>query len=258
MDVAHPPDLDRVTVLRSRPGRRDPGDAGDPRRRGERRQGGAPARRGRRRGRRARGPAGVLRLALPVERVGAGVGLVRRLGRALGADVAELGRRPGSAGRRARGGLPRARHPRGDRRQRARVRAARARSTTRCCCSARTGCCTSTASSCRPSTSGSSTASAPATTCRSSTRPPGRVGGLICWENRMPLARYALYRQGPQIWVGADGRRLRRLGRAHAGDRDRVRRVRRRRRRSSSRAPPSRPTSRSSCPTATSSAAAAP
>jgi nitrilase len=29
----------------------------------------------------------------------------------------------------------------------------------------------------------------------------GRVGGLICWENRMPLARYALYKQGPQIWV---------------------------------------------------------
>ena len=28
-----------------------------------------------------------------------------------------------------------------------------------------------------------------------------RVGGLICWENRMPLARYAVYRQGPQIWV---------------------------------------------------------
>jgi predicted amidohydrolase len=31
--------------------------------------------------------------------------------------------------------------------------------------------------------------------------PLGRLGGLICWENRMPLARYALYRQGPQIWV---------------------------------------------------------
>jgi nitrilase len=31
--------------------------------------------------------------------------------------------------------------------------------------------------------------------------PSCRVGGLICWENRMPLARYALYRQGPQIWV---------------------------------------------------------
>jgi predicted amidohydrolase len=28
-----------------------------------------------------------------------------------------------------------------------------------------------------------------------------RVGGLICWENRMPLARYRLYAQGPQIWV---------------------------------------------------------
>jgi nitrilase len=31
--------------------------------------------------------------------------------------------------------------------------------------------------------------------------PLGRVGGLICWENRMPLARYAVYRTGPQIWV---------------------------------------------------------
>ncbi len=29
----------------------------------------------------------------------------------------------------------------------------------------------------------------------------GRIGGLICWENRMPLARYAVYRGGPQIWV---------------------------------------------------------
>jgi nitrilase len=31
--------------------------------------------------------------------------------------------------------------------------------------------------------------------------PVGRIGGLICWENRMPLARYAIYRGGPQIWV---------------------------------------------------------
>jgi nitrilase len=31
--------------------------------------------------------------------------------------------------------------------------------------------------------------------------PVGRVGGLICWENRMPLARYAVYEHGPQIWV---------------------------------------------------------
>jgi nitrilase len=29
----------------------------------------------------------------------------------------------------------------------------------------------------------------------------GRIGGLICWENRMPLARWALYQGGPQIWV---------------------------------------------------------
>jgi nitrilase len=29
----------------------------------------------------------------------------------------------------------------------------------------------------------------------------GRIGGLICWENRMPLARYAVYQGGPQIWV---------------------------------------------------------
>jgi nitrilase len=31
--------------------------------------------------------------------------------------------------------------------------------------------------------------------------PLGRIGGLICWENRMPLARYAVYRGGPQIWL---------------------------------------------------------
>ncbi|GAA1267576.1 carbon-nitrogen hydrolase family protein [Arthrobacter pascens] len=31
--------------------------------------------------------------------------------------------------------------------------------------------------------------------------PVGRVGGLICWENRMPLARYEMYRQGVQIWA---------------------------------------------------------
>jgi nitrilase len=31
--------------------------------------------------------------------------------------------------------------------------------------------------------------------------PLGRVGGLICWENRMPLARYRMYGSGPQIWV---------------------------------------------------------
>jgi nitrilase len=29
----------------------------------------------------------------------------------------------------------------------------------------------------------------------------GRIGGLICWENYMPLARYAIYAQGPDIYV---------------------------------------------------------
>jgi nitrilase len=31
--------------------------------------------------------------------------------------------------------------------------------------------------------------------------PVGRVGGLICWENRMPLARHEIYRKGVQVWV---------------------------------------------------------
>jgi predicted amidohydrolase len=31
--------------------------------------------------------------------------------------------------------------------------------------------------------------------------PLGKVGGLICWENRMPLARWAVYQGAPQIWV---------------------------------------------------------
>jgi nitrilase len=31
--------------------------------------------------------------------------------------------------------------------------------------------------------------------------PVGRLGGLICWENRMPLARWTVYQGGPQIWL---------------------------------------------------------
>ncbi|HUF53326.1 MAG TPA: carbon-nitrogen hydrolase family protein [Dehalococcoidia bacterium] len=31
----------------------------------------------------------------------------------------------------------------------------------------------------------------------------GKLGGLICWENYMPLARYAMYAQGAQIFVAA-------------------------------------------------------
>ena len=31
--------------------------------------------------------------------------------------------------------------------------------------------------------------------------PLGRLGGLICWENYMPLARYALYAWGVELYV---------------------------------------------------------
>jgi len=36
---------------------------------------------------------------------------------------------------------------------------------------------------------------------RISETPMGRVGGLICWENYMPLVRFALYAQGCEIYV---------------------------------------------------------
>jgi nitrilase len=31
--------------------------------------------------------------------------------------------------------------------------------------------------------------------------PFGRVGGLICWENYMPLARFHMYAQGVDLWI---------------------------------------------------------
>src|SRR4051794_16965930 len=33
--------------------------------------------------------------------------------------------------------------------------------------------------------------------------PLGRLGGLICWENYMPLARFALYESGVEIYVAS-------------------------------------------------------
>jgi nitrilase len=38
-------------------------------------------------------------------------------------------------------------------------------------------------------------------TLRSIATPFGRLGGLICWENYMPLARFHLYAQGVDVWV---------------------------------------------------------
>ena len=31
--------------------------------------------------------------------------------------------------------------------------------------------------------------------------PFGRIGGLICWENYMPLARFHMYAQGIDVWL---------------------------------------------------------
>jgi nitrilase len=38
-------------------------------------------------------------------------------------------------------------------------------------------------------------------TLRAVAAPFGRIGGLICWENYMPLARFHLYAQGIDIWL---------------------------------------------------------
>jgi nitrilase len=34
--------------------------------------------------------------------------------------------------------------------------------------------------------------------------PVGRLASLICWENYMPLARFQLFAQSPQIWLDLD------------------------------------------------------
>ena len=216
-----------------RPGGRDPGDAGDPRRGGERREGG-PAAAG------EAADAGAELAVLPECFVSIypsnawaqRVGLVRRLGRAVGADVAQLGGRPRPAGRRARGSLPPARASTPSSAATNSMRAPGVHTiynTMLTIGDERPASSASTASCGRPSSSrlfwGQGAGRRPSYVHETAV---GRVGGLICGEHVMTLARYALYRQGAQIWVGADGGRLRRLGRAHAGDRDRVRRVRRR------------------------------
>jgi nitrilase len=38
-------------------------------------------------------------------------------------------------------------------------------------------------------------------TLRTVATPFGRLGGLICWENYMPLARFHLYAQGVDVWL---------------------------------------------------------
>ncbi|HEX2126989.1 MAG TPA: nitrilase-related carbon-nitrogen hydrolase [Thermoleophilaceae bacterium] len=190
--------LDRVP---DRPRRRRPGHPRRPRRRGDRREGGPPARHRRRRRRPAGRVARDVRLALPVEHLGSSGLRLPRLRRVLGAPLGELGRRARPARRPPRRGLPGARRSLRDRRERARVRAARhalqhaPRDRPR-------------RTDLEPPQADADPPRAALPRHRRRRRPDGgrhaarpRRRTDLCWENRMPLARWAVYRQGPQIWV---------------------------------------------------------
>ena len=59
----------------------------------------------------------------------------------------------------------------------------------------------STASSCRPGSERTVWGMGDGSTLRVVETPFGRIGGLICWENYMPLARFHLYAQGIDLWL---------------------------------------------------------
>ena len=63
----------------------------------------------------------------------------------------------------------------------------------------------------RPAANGSVWGSGDGSTLAVIDTPFGRVGGLICWENYMPLARAAMYEQGIDILLAPDVGQLRRV-----------------------------------------------
>ena len=80
--------------------------------------------------------------------------------------------------------------------------ARRARSTTRCCTSSPTARWSSKHRKLMPTGSERTVwGMGDGSTLRVVDTPFGRIGGLICWENYMPLARFHLYAQGVDVWL---------------------------------------------------------